>query len=149
MRVGEVASAAAGEGHERTNIHMQPRPLISFAKQLRRNSTDAERLLWSRLRARRFFDSKWKRQQSLGSYIVDFVCFESRVVIELDGGQHASNKDADVKRDAWLRGEGFVVLRFWNNEVLGNLEGVLVIIARYLSSSPHPRFARPPFSTER
>lgn len=106
--------------------------LLGFAKQLRTNSTDAERLLWSRLRAGRLLASKWKRQQPLGDYIVDFICFDSRLVVELDGGQHASNKDADARRDAWLHEEGFLVLRFWNNEVIGNLEGVLATIVKHL-----------------
>jgi very-short-patch-repair endonuclease len=106
--------------------------LIALAKDLRSNSTDAERLIWSRLRARRFFGSKWKRQQPLGNYIVDFVCFEARVVVELDGGQHACSTEADAKRDAWLTNQGFKVLRFWNNEVFENLDGMLTTIARHL-----------------
>src|SRR4051812_2783846 len=103
--------------------------LIAFAKKLRTDSTDAERLLWSRLRAKRFFGSKWKRQHPMGNYIVDFICFEMQIVVELDGSQHATACDEDATRDAWLQSEGFAVLRFWNNEVFENLEGVLTTIA--------------------
>jgi very-short-patch-repair endonuclease len=110
-----------------------PPHLLGFAKKLRTTSTDAERLLWSRLRARRLFGSKWKRQQPLGNYIVDFVCFESRLIIELDGGQHADAKLGDDERDAWLSAHGFHVLRFWNREALSNLEGVLMVIVRHMN----------------
>ena len=72
---------------------------------------------------------KFRRQEPIGDYIVDFVAFEKRLVIEVDGGQHAEDeKDSDMRRDAWLRSQGFRVLRFWNNEVLQNLEGVLETI---------------------
>jgi len=72
---------------------------------------------------------KFRRQEPIGDYIVDFVAFENRLVIEVDGGQHADEeKDKDTRRDAWLRSQGFRVLRFWNNEVLQNLEGVLETI---------------------
>ncbi len=74
---------------------------------------------------------KFRRQQPIGSYIVDFVCFSKMLVIEVDGGQHAEN-EKDKQRDAWLRGEGFKVLRFWNNEVLQNIEGVLETILRLI-----------------
>ena len=82
---------------------------------------------------------KFRRQQPIGPYIVDFVNFKKRIVIELDGGQHAIEKENDVKRDAWLNSEGFEVLRFWNNEIFENLEGVLdVIRKKLLSPSPNP-----------
>jgi very-short-patch-repair endonuclease len=107
-----------------------------FARHLRQESTDAERLLWSRLRARRFFNLKFKRQQPLGAYIVDFVCFEAHLIIELDGGQHAQQLAYDRERDAWLAAQGFTVLRFWNNEAMNNLEGVLTKIAASLPPAP-------------
>jgi very-short-patch-repair endonuclease len=75
---------------------------ISFAKDLRKRSTDAERLLWRHLRAKRICGLKFRRQQCIGDYIVDFVCFEKRIVIELDGGQHADNREKDKVRDSWL-----------------------------------------------
>ena len=108
-----------------------------FAKQLRSNMTDAEKLLWYRLRAHRFIRAKFKRQQPLGNYIVDFVCFEAKLVIEVDGGQHFDNTQ-DMQRDEWLRGQGFEVMRFWNNEVLGQTESVMEKILQVLTPSPQP-----------
>ncbi len=113
----------------------------AFAKQLRRNMTDAEKLLWYHLRGHRFAGVKFKRQQPLGKYIVDFVCFESRLVIEVDGGQHLDNSE-DHQRDDWLRDQGFVVLRFWNNEVLVETESVLEKIYQTITPSPQPSPAR-------
>jgi very-short-patch-repair endonuclease len=75
--------------------------------------TDAERRLWYRSRAHRFLDLKFKRQAPIGPYIVDFICFEHKLIIEVDGGQHAES-EADRRRDEWLRSEGYLVLRFWN-----------------------------------
>lgn len=118
-----------------------PSRLTIFAKRLRHDSTDAERQLWSRLRVHRLAGFKFKRQAPLGPYIVDFSCFEAKLVVELDGGQHAEAVERDIQRDNWLAGQGFRILRFWNNEVLGNLEGVLTRILEYLVS-PSPQ--RPP-----
>ena len=101
---------------------------INLAKDLRKRSTDAERLLWRHLRAKRLGGLKFRRQQCIGDYIVDFVCLEKRIVIELDGGQHADNREKDKVRDSWLEKHGFLVLRFWNNEVLTNTQGVLHVI---------------------
>jgi very-short-patch-repair endonuclease len=84
------------------------------AKALRSNMTEAERRLW---RAHRFRGTKFKRQAMIGKYIVDFVCFEKNLVIEVDGGQHADN-ETDRLRTRWLENQGFRVLRFWNNDVL-------------------------------
>ncbi len=82
---------------------------------------------------------KFRRQQPMGPYIVDFVNFEKGIIIELDGGQHATNRDRDEEREARLRGEGFQIIRFWNNDVFQNLEGVLETIRRKLMSpSPNP-----------
>jgi very-short-patch-repair endonuclease len=85
---------------------------ISFAKDLRKRSTDAERLLWRHLRAKRICGLKFRRQQCIGDYIVDFVCFEKRIVIEIDGGQHTDNREKDKVRDSWFKEHGFFVLRF-------------------------------------
>jgi len=100
------------------------------ARDLRRGQTDAERALWARLQNRQLCGAKFRRQEPLGPYIVDFVCFDKRVVVEVDGGQHDEEADRrkDAVRTAWLEGEGYRVLRFWNNEVLGNMEGVLTVI---------------------
>ena len=98
------------------------------AKNLRKNLTDTERLLWEYLRSKQLEGLKFRRQEPIGNYIADFVCFEKRIIIELDGGQHAVNKEKDRKRDTWFEGQGFKVLRFWDNEVLTNLHGVLEVI---------------------
>ncbi len=98
----------------------------NIARNLRKNSTDAENLLWRHLRAGRLEGLKFRRQQPIGNHIVDFVCFEKRLVIEVDGGQHGTEKDS--KRDKWFAEQDFRVLRFWNNEVLGNISGVLEVI---------------------
>ena len=103
-----------------------------FARQLRRNLTDAERVLWRHLRAHRFQGQKFRRQQPLGPYILDFVHFGSKLVIEADGGQHAEST-RDAVRDAWLNSEGFRVLRFWNDQILRETEAVLEVILQALS----------------
>lgn len=98
--------------------------LTDKSKDLRNEPTEAERYLWSRLKQSQMCDCKFRRQQPLGKYIVDFVCFEKNLVIEIDGGQHTDNETYDHARDDWLGSQGFTVLRFWNNDVLGNLDGV-------------------------
>jgi len=109
---------------------------IDHARALRKHQTDAERLLWRHPRAQRLRDFKFRRQHPLGHYIVDFVCMSRRLVIELDGGQHLESAD-DRRRDAWLAARGFRVLRFWNNEVLTKLDGVLACIDAGLTPAPH------------
>ncbi|MBK1850263.1 MULTISPECIES: endonuclease domain-containing protein [unclassified Marinobacter] len=98
-----------------------------FAKHLRQNMTDAEKLLWFHLRAYRLNGKRFRRQQPLGPYIVDFVHFGSRVIVEADGGQH-NDSESDQVRDAWLRSQGFTVLRFWNHEILKQIDVVLSVI---------------------
>jgi very-short-patch-repair endonuclease len=105
------------------------------------DGTDAERLLWQHLRAHRLARSKFRRQQPIGPYIVDFACLASRLVIEVDGGQHLDNV-RDARRDDWLRQQGFTVLRFWNNDVLLSIDSVLEEILRHLPLSPSPSPAR-------
>jgi very-short-patch-repair endonuclease len=95
------------------------------ARTLRREMTEAERCLWYQLRAHRFMGLKFKRQKPLGRYIADFVCLEIGLVIELDGGQHVQQAAYDQQRDGWLRAHGFDVLRFWNHEVLLQMDAVL------------------------
>jgi very-short-patch-repair endonuclease len=103
---------------------------------LRRDMTDAERRLWSALRDRRIAGHKFRRQHPVGPYILDFACVEMRLAIEADGGQHADS-ERDARRTAWLEGEGWRVLRYWNNDILGNIEGVATRILEALST-PHP-----------
>ena len=118
--------------------------LTKYAKHLRRNSTQAEALLWSRLRARQMEGMKFRRQQPIENFIIDFISFEKRIVIELDGGQHAKNKGKDNERDRLLIENGFTVLRFWDNEVFENIEGVLEVIRQRMHSvNLHPPFAPP------
>jgi very-short-patch-repair endonuclease len=110
----------------------------NIGKLLRKRMTNAESVLWNRLRSRQIEGIKFRRQEPIGCYIVDFVCHEKRIVIEVDGGQHATEKEKDNERDNWLNGEGYVVLRFWNNEVLKNIEGVLEVIRENCLRTPSP-----------
>jgi len=112
--------------------------LDDFAKTLRKRSTDTENLLWKHLRAKRLLGLKFRRQEPIGKHIVDFVCHEKKVIIELDGGHHSEKLEKDRERDEWFRGEGFKVLRFWNNDVLGHTEEILEIIMKKCSESPSP-----------
>jgi len=101
------------------------------ARQMRREPTEAEKRLWRLLRDRQLGAFKFRRQEPLGRYIVEFVCFERKLIVEVDGGQHADSA-YDALRDAWLRSKGFEVLRFWNDEVLSNPSGVQFMIAAKL-----------------
>ena len=103
------------------------------ARQLRRNQTDVEKKLWSRLRARQIGGAKFRRQYPIGHVIVDFCCFEGRLVVELDGGQHAARSQADRQRSSWIVAHGYRALRFWDNEVIENINGVLERIADALN----------------
>jgi len=116
---------------------------LDFARQLRSKQTDTENLLWSRLRARRLSGLKFRRQQPVGIYVVDFLCSGKKLIVELDGGQHQGRIGYDEARDAWLKSEGYTVLRYWNNEVMGNLEGVLEDIGQvagvFAAATPSPQ----------
>jgi very-short-patch-repair endonuclease len=100
---------------------------IGIARRLRANQTDAETVLWNRVRNRQIDGHKFARQVPIGPYVCDFVCRQRELVIEVDGGQHAESA-SDALRDRYLIAKGYRVLRFWNNDVLGNLEGVLTTI---------------------
>ena len=102
--------------------------------------TDAERLLWRHLRDRQLGEYKFRRQHPIGPFIVDFACLEKKLVIEVDGGQHAKNLEGDVKRSDYLKERGYRVLRFWNNEVLEESKSVLSVILTSLLEdiTPHP-----------
>jgi very-short-patch-repair endonuclease len=99
------------------------------ARQLRRDQTYAEQTLWARLRDRQLCGAKFRRQHPIGPFVADSCCTQGKVVVELDGGQHAEDVAADEKRSRFLEAKGYRVLRFWNHDVLGNTEAVLERIA--------------------
>ena len=107
------------------------------ARKLRENQTDVESKLWSRLRDRQIRGAKFRRQYPIGPYIADFCCVEQALIIELDGGQHADQSSADQQRTNLMKNLGYRVLRFWNNEVHSNIEGVLERISEAITR-PHP-----------
>ena len=118
---------------------MELRRSTDKARNLRSASTDAERALWTRLRGRRLGDFKFRRQYPVSGFIVDFACLESHVVVELDGSQHFETSDYDTRRTTVLQKSGFRVIRFWDNDVLKELERVLEEILRQLQAPPSPQ----------
>jgi very-short-patch-repair endonuclease len=108
------------------------------ARELRKNPTEAEKALWKHLRLRQIGGHKFRRQQIFGQYIVDFVCLERRLIIEVDGGQHSKELAYDRERDKWLAEQGFHVLKFWNNQVLQETETVKEVIQKALTDNPPP-----------
>ena len=111
---------------------------VVFARQLRKASTDAERYLWLHLRTKQLAGLRFRRQHPIGPYIVDFVCLEKRLVVELDGGQHQIQEKKDKIRDEWLTSEGYTVLRYWNDEVFTNIAGILEAISNACAQTPSP-----------
>ena len=112
------------------------------ARQLRNNMTEAERRLWQRLKARQLHGMKFRRQQPIGHFVVDFACLERRLIVEVDGGQHAEQAQADSERSRWLESLGYQVLRFWNNEVMEHLDAVTQTIADALIAQLDPPFPK-------
>ena len=113
------------------------------ARQLRSHPTEVETKLWRHLRLRQIGGYKFRRQQPLGSYIVDFICLEKKLVVELDGGQHAARISEDAQRTTWLESQGFHVLRFWNHQVLGEMETVKAVIYQTLLDLDPPTLTLP------
>lgn len=109
--------------------------LTGLARKLRTRQTDAEALLWAKLSNRQLAGEKFRRQQQIGNYIVDFICFERKLVIEIDGGQHnvTSHIEKDIQRTSNLKKKGYQVLRYWNNDVLQNVDGVVYNILEVLN----------------
>jgi very-short-patch-repair endonuclease len=105
------------------------------ARDLRRNMTDAERRLWSALRYRQLGGCRFRRQAPLGPYIVDYVCLEKKLIVELDGGQHFIRTKEDAKRTLWLNERGYQVIRFWNHQVFEDFDVILEVIWRALEDS--------------
>jgi very-short-patch-repair endonuclease len=107
-------------------------------RRLRKNMTDAEQRLWRRLRRKQMSEFKFRRQHPFGDYIIDFVCLEAKLAIEVDGGQHNLHQEEDATRTKYLERSGFRVLRFWNNEVLNDIESVTAVIWRVLQELTPP-----------
>jgi very-short-patch-repair endonuclease len=136
-----IPSPLWGEGRVRGEVELwvvceSPR---DFARGLRRRQTDAERRLWARLRDRRLLGMKFARQVPIGPYFVDFCCRDRKLVIELDGGQHAIGAAHDAPRTAFLEEQGYRVVRFWDNDAMANTDGVLARITQVLTIGPSPR----------
>ena len=122
------------------------KPSTVIVRKLRRSETEAEKALWRVLRGRRFLGLKFRRQSPVADFIADFLCEELRVIVEADGGQHADNR-ADTERTARLQAAGYQVIRYWNNDIMGNLEGVLEdlrgrLIAAANGGTPHPTLSQ-------
>ncbi len=105
------------------------------ARKLRKRMTEAEQTLWKLLRRKRLDGHRFRKQVPIGKYIVDFCCLDARLIIEVDGGQHSESAEESA-RDTWLKSQSFRVLRFWNNDVLGNPEGVVQIVLNALDAKP-------------
>ncbi|OGQ88995.1 MAG: DNA methylase [Deltaproteobacteria bacterium RIFOXYD12_FULL_56_24] len=116
-----------------------PKKLLTRARTLRRQSSDAEKTLWVHLRARRFNGYKFRRQVIIESYIVDFICVEAKLIIEADGGQHTEQRAYDAVRTARLEHLGYRVIRFWNHEILAELDAVLERVFSVLTELPSPQ----------
>lgn len=125
------------------------RSTVAAARKLRRNMTDVEQKLWDRLRDKQIEEFRFRRQRPMGRYVVDFVCQDAMLIVELDGGQPAGQVEADAKRTEFLQSLGFEVMRFWNNDVVENIDGVLERIRERLlqhaSANPSPAL---PFAGE-
>ncbi|MGH7890390.1 MAG: endonuclease domain-containing protein [Thermodesulfobacteriota bacterium] len=114
------------------------------ARELRKNPTESEQMLWKHLRLRQLGGYKFRRQQPLGPYFVDFVCLEKRLIVEVDGGQHSEQIAYDSERSGWLEAQEFPIVRFWNNEVLKEIEVVKEVIAEALGCRFTPHLNPPP-----
>jgi very-short-patch-repair endonuclease len=123
----------------RRSLPATPVEHTTFARSLRRKPTEAENRLWYYLRDRRFQGAKFRRQVPIGEYVVDFLCVSASLVVEADGGQHSERAEYDEARTKYLEARGYRVLRFWNNDVMGNLEGVMQAIAMALTPGPSPK----------
>ncbi len=126
-----ISSPFEGGGRVGVKMKRVTHQMVVVSKKLRNNMAEAEKQLWYLLRERYLNGFKFRRQQPIGKYVADFVCFENKLVIEIDGGQHMESRIEDNKRDEWLRKEGYRVLRFWNNDILENREAVISKILEY------------------
>jgi very-short-patch-repair endonuclease len=135
------AGEGGPKGRERAAPKARKRVTLEKAKGLRSNQTDAELRLWYHLRAGRFLGLKFKRQHPVGPYIVDFACMTHRLIVEADGGQHNASQ-TDAVRDAFLKRQGFRVLRYWNDDVLRDTAAVLDSIRLAVGEAPSPTALR-------
>jgi very-short-patch-repair endonuclease len=134
----EYPSPPEGEGRPQAGERGYSRKTLTQAKSLRHNMTEAETKLWHHLRAKRLNGYKFRKQQPIGPYIADFLCAEQKIIIEADGSHHADNAH-DQQRDSWLMDRGYRVLRFWNNDILLNIDQVKeAIYAALIDPSPNP-----------
>ena len=134
----ETYAYTLSRSRERARVRVTVMTQISRARELRKQSKDAERLLWSRLRNRRLMGLKFNRQSPIGRYIVDFVCKEHSLIIEIDGGHHQEQQASDQSRTEWLNSRGFSVIRYWNNHVLDDIDSVLESIRMTLEAGTTP-----------
>jgi very-short-patch-repair endonuclease len=124
-------------GVERLNTVKRIKPMLTAnARSLRKDMTDTERMLWHALRGKQLHECRFRRQHPIGPYIADFACIDKKLLIELDGGQHQDQIFYDQHRTVFLEMQGWQVLRFWNNDVLNNMEGVLAVVAEALAVRP-------------
>ena len=130
MELSQNLWKIAGSGRSISQV------LLERARELRKQQTPTDEILWECLRDRRFLNTKFRRQHNIGQFIADFYCHPARLVIELDGEIHQSQQIEDANRDEWMESQGLKVLRFGNDEVLDDLEGVLGMIADVLEPSP-------------
>jgi adenine-specific DNA-methyltransferase len=114
--------------------------ITARARELRKNMTPAERILWKAIRSRRFANFKFRRQHPFGEYILDFYCSNTQLLLEIDGETHLGNEKADEKRSAWLQQQGVKVLRFWNTQIYDEFESVLEMIFRECDARKDLRF---------
>ena len=129
---------------ESSNKNPQSKNLTLHARQLRKAMTEAEKILWYYLQKKQFHNLKFQRQQIIGNYIVDFICFEKKLIIELDGGQHneTNHMESDKKRDEFLQSQGFKIIRIWNNDIFENIDSVLEYLEQIITDTnipPHRR----------
>ncbi len=122
------------------NQSMEKQNLSAIAKELRYSETKDEKFLWTLLRAKKLNSVKFRRQAPVGQYVVDFISFEKKLIIEIDGGHHSDekNQEYDEIRTKWLQSQGFRVIRFWNNDVSSNIDGVITRIKEALDEYPLP-----------
>ncbi len=112
---------------------MDRKQKVNLARTLRRNQTGAEKCLWAKLRNHQLGGHKFRRQVSIEGYVVDFICLDGKLIVELDGGHHAEQTLADARRTRELELRGYHVIRFWNNDILSNIDGVLESIRSELN----------------